>query len=211
MNSRYTIGIDEVGRGPVAGPVCVCVSFLRADFEEKFNQVTTGIRDSKKMTEKKRKEWLELFKEWQKEGWFDFVIKNKTASAIDRLGISQCLKKCIEEGLKEISEKIEPNSEIKIYLDGSLKAPQEFINQETIIKGDEKIPLISTASIIAKVFRDTYMEKLQKQMQEAKMPDYGFDKHKGYGTKTHLEAISKYGLSKYHRKSFLKNFLPKNK
>jgi ribonuclease HII len=93
-----------------------------------------------------------------------------------------------------------------IRLDGSLKAPKEFIHQETIIKGDEKDPLIALASIVAKETRDSYMVKLS-----SKYPKYGFEKHKGYGTKEHRVAVKKNGLTEVHRKSYCTNLLPKIK
>jgi ribonuclease HII len=83
-----------------------------------------------------------------------------------------------------------------------LYAPEEFLSQETIIKGDDLIPVISCASIVAKVKRDRYMIRLHKTF-----PQYGFDEHKGYGTLTHRKAIKKYGISSFHRKSFLKKFI----
>jgi ribonuclease HII len=102
----------------------------------------------------------------------------------------------ISQGLNKI--KLDPNK-CQVLLDGSLKAPKEFINQKTIIKGDEKEKIIAWASILAKVSRDSIMTKYHK-----KFPQYGFQIHKGYGTDKHRTAISKYGLSEIHRKTFCK-------
>jgi ribonuclease HII len=117
---------------------------------------------------------------------------------IDKKGISFAIKSCIEKAFKEL--KLKPQ-ETKVFLDGGLKAPRDFVFQETIIKGDDKILAISLASITAKVSRDNFMEKLSK-----KYPSYGFEVHKGYGTEKHRKAIKKYGLSGYHRISFCQKY-----
>jgi len=198
MNSQYLIGIDEVGRGPVAGPVTICAfKILENEYEKLLAEnFFDKLRDSKKLSEKKREEWFAKFAELEKQKIIEYSCLSKTAGDIDAIGISICIQKLIAETLDELNA----TPIDKIFLDGSLNAPAEFPNQETIIKGDEKIPVISCASIIAKVLRDRKMTDFH-----AEFPEYGLDKHKGYGTSKHMEAIKKHGVSKIHRLTYLKN------
>jgi ribonuclease HII len=190
------IGIDEAGRGPLAGPVAVGAVMIPSNFDEKFFE---GLKDSKKLSEAKRELWFKLVSEAKKKGELDYVVALVSEKVIDEHGISYALKLGIKGCLDKL--KASPDSS-RIFLDGSLKAPDEFKNQETIIKGDEKIPVISLASIMAKVTRDRKMTNLSTEF-----PEYSFAVHKGYGTKVHMEAISKYGLTKIHRRSFLKKLV----
>lgn len=191
---KYIVGVDEAGRGPLAGPVSVGTFVVRQDFD--FS-IFKKLRDSKKLGPKKREEFFALIKKLAKEGKMLFAVSLVSEKIIDTKGISFAIKKGIEQNFKKL--KIPKIS--KIYLDGGLKAPVDFKNQETIIKGDEKIPVISLASICAKVTRDFFMTRIAK-----KYPEYGFEIHKGYGTKKHCESIKKYGPSDVHRRSFCKNF-----
>jgi ribonuclease HII len=194
---KMVVGIDEVGRGPVAGPVTVCAFvFLDQKLAKKKNLHNS--KDSKKLTEKKRNEWFVQIKEWQKEGRCDFVVTSVSAQMIDKMGIVPSIQKALNKSLTSLSIDLSA----VILLDGGLKASSEFKNQKTIIKGDEKEPVIAMASIVAKVTRDGYMRKMAK-----KYPKYGFEKHVGYGTKAHYEAIKKCDLSSLHRKTFLKNLV----
>ncbi len=196
----YIVGIDEVGRGPIAGPVAVGAVSVKSDILAKNGKkMLKGIKDSKKLTEKQREKWFAKMEEWAKEGKIGFAVSFENSKTIDRIGISKSIKRAIEKSLKKLKL---PPKKSKVLLDGSLKAPKEYKNQKTIIRGDEKIPIISLASIAAKVLRDRMMVKLGK-----KYPQYGFERHKGYGTKNHYENLEKYGLFYPHRKSFLKNFL----
>jgi ribonuclease HII len=194
---EFVIGIDEVGRGPLAGPVSVCVLSMSVHNYEKFKKMEgrEKLRDSKKLSEKKRNEWFEKIENWRKEGFLNYSYQTMNAAEIDELGISVAIKKCVENGLEELKT----NSSTKILLDGSLIAPPKFKNQTTIIRGDEKESIISLASIVAKVTRDNYMKTLAE-----KFPNFGLEIHKGYGTLSHRQAIKKYGLSDVHRKSFCK-------
>lgn len=197
--NKYIIGIDEVGRGPVAGPLVMCGACMPVNVYEKLKGTDELPKtDSKKMSAKKRNEWFENFKAMQKSGDLNVCIVSAPANEIDKSGISACLKK----GVKDILEKLGAETETKILLDGSLSAPVEYVNVDVIIKGDEKEPIIGTASIIAKVSRDSYMQKMHE-----KYPEYGFDTHVGYGTKKHLDFIKKSGPTPLHRKSFLKNYI----
>jgi ribonuclease HII len=121
---------------------------------------------------------------------------------IDKRGIVYAIKFGMNKCLEKLGAKVGD----KIFLDGSLRAPVEFTNQETIIKGDEKVAVISLASICAKVTRDKYMKNLGE-----KYPEYKFEVHKGYGTKAHYDVINKYGLTEVHRQSFLKGLTKGNK
>ena len=191
-NKQYFVGIDEVGRGPLAGPVCVC-SFVW--FGERFPKELNGIKDSKKLTEKKREEWFGKLNTFKKDGMCDFVFASKTAKHIDRYGISFSIKKCIEQTLSNLS--VDSKNTI-VLLDGGLKAPKEFVNQETIIKGDTKEFVIGADSIIAKVTRDNFMKRQSKNF-----PEYGFEIHKGYGTLKHRIIIKKKGLTSLHRNTYI--------
>jgi ribonuclease HII len=197
MNKKIVVGIDEAGRGPLAGPVSVgTVIFYNLKVAHAFR----GVRDSKKLSAEKREYWLSVMEREKKLGTIDFAVSLVSAQYIDTYGIVKAIQKGIRSNLKKLS--IEP--EYQILLDGGLRAPNEFLNQKTIIKGDEKFRVISLASIVAKVHRDRKMVLCGK-----KYPKYGFEIHKGYGTLLHRNAIYKYGVSAVHRKSFLKNFVNK--
>jgi len=179
-------GIDEAGRGPMAGPLVVagCIfkrenGKLKIEKEEWFKKLT----DSKKLSPKKREELFEKIKE---NSHYHIVFKSN--KEIDEKGLS----KCIQEALIEIKN----NLKAKKYLfDGNSNFKVEGI--EPIIKGDSKIKEISAASILAKVSRDKFMIEISKQY-----PQYNFHKHKGYITKEHKELVAKYGFSEIHRKSY---------
>ncbi len=192
---KYIVGIDEAGRGPLAGPVAVGVVRIDAHFNRRFFR---GIKDSKKLTEKNREVWFELLKKRRKEGQIDYSVSLISEKIIDKRGIVYA----INLGINKCLTKLKISKDSKIFLDGGIKAPADFIYQKTIIKGDEKVAVISMASVCAKVTRDRYMVRLSK-----KYPKYGFDIHKGYGTLKHRQSIKKYGPSKVHRRSFLKNLV----
>ncbi len=186
------LGIDEAGRGPLAGPVAVAV------FGIKMNTSSTRRfpkgKDSKKMTEREREKWFSVFEDEKKNGNLYFEVAFSSASMIDRMGIVYAISHAMEKCLKTI-----PHTS-KLLLDGALSAPSRFSFQKTIIKGDEKEKLIACASIIAKVSRDRLMKQLSK-----KHPEYFFEIHKGYGTLRHREVIKKRGLCSLHRKTFCGN------
>jgi ribonuclease HII len=198
---KFLIGIDEVGRGPIAGPVAVG-AFLFPSIESR--KLFKGVKESKQLNEKKREVWYEEILQARKNGLVDFAVTFQSEKVIDTKGLSFAIKNALKISLNKIvkKNKIKAN-EVLVLLDGGLKAPIEFVNQKTIIKGDAKEKVIALASICAKVERDRYMHKMAK-----KHPQYGFDIHKGYGTRKHYGAIKKYGLSQLHRKSFCK-IMPK--
>lgn len=170
-------GIDEAGRGPLAGPLVVAGTVLIQDI--------IGLNDSKVLSEKKREE---LFDEIIKKSKYHIVFKS--AKEIDDFGISSCLKSSILEiieNLKEFSD--------FFLMDGNTNFGIEILQKE--IKADAKYPQVSAASILAKVSRDRFMVKISEDFKE-----YDFKKHKGYGTKAHIEAIKKFGRSPIHRTSY---------
>jgi len=189
----HTVGIDEAGRGPLAGPVAVGLVRISNGFNKKFFK---GIKDSKQLSAEDRELWYSLALEAKKKGELDFHASLVSERVIDRHGISYALRLGIKRGL----EKLSIEEESQIFLDGALKAPIAFKHQLTVIRGDEKIPVISLASIVAKVTRDRRMVRLSK-----KFPEFSFEINKGYGTRIHLSALAKYGITTIHRRSFLKN------
>lgn len=194
----HIVGIDEAGRGPLAGPVAVGGVRISNSFNKKFFK---GIKDSKQLTLEERELWFSLAQEARKSGQLDFAVSLVSEKVIDKHGIAYAIRL----GVKRVIEKLGIKGEdSKIFLDGALKAPVEFTHQLTVIKGDEKIPIIALASVCAKVVRDRHMVRLSK-----KYPQYDFDLHKGYGTFIHRQAILKYGLTTHHRQSFLKNLTNK--
>jgi len=192
---KYIIGIDEVGRGPVAGPVAVgAVVYAREDIEI-LKESLPNVRDSKKLSQKRRGEIFALALEKKKEGLVDFTVAFVGPKTIDKNGIVYAINQSLRISLNRIA--IDPDDCI-VMLDGGLYAPEEYKNQTTIIKGDQKEFAISLASIVAKVSRDKKMIDASKEF-----PEYGFEKHKGYGTQKHMIAIKKLGMLDIHRRSFL--------
>lgn len=191
--TTHIIGIDEAGRGPLAGPLAVGVCVVPKAYSfDKFPKLT----DSKKCSEIKRELFLKIMNEEKQKGNIDFAVGFSSEKIIDAKGITYAVNKAMLQALKKLQ--LNPD-ECDIFLDGGLKAPIEYLNQQTIIKGDEKIPAISLASIAAKVLRDKKMKVLGK-----KYPAYGFEIHKGYGTKSHFQAILNLGILTVHRKLFLR-------
>ncbi len=198
-NLPFVIGVDEVGRGPLAGPLVVgAVMMPRAVYGRGRNNPLYGIRDSKKLSAAKRNVWRARV---TGDVRFASAVFSVGPSTIDRVGITAALEKAVSGVLRNLGRKTKRNiaSRAFVYLDGSLHAPPEFA-QETVIGGDERIPIVSAASIIAKVARDKYMVRL-----DARLPAYGFARHKGYGTRAHYAALRKFGPTPVHRSSFLKS------
>jgi len=194
MARKILIGIDEVGRGCLAGPLTVGAILKKGRVDLR------GIKDSKKLSAKQREEWLRRLNAYGvRRKARNVAIASVGAPIIDRIGISAAARLAVGRCLKKLAIRRKPYA---IMLDGSLYAPKTYLNQETIIKGDEKIPLIAAASIFAKVWRDKKMARLAK-----KFPDYALEIHKGYGTLAHRRAIKKHGLSEIHRRSFCRKFV----
>jgi ribonuclease HII len=220
MTKGYLIGIDEAGRGPLAGPISVGVFSVK---DKKVLAKFKGVKDSKQLSEKQREEWFEKIKKEicrstsglsNKKGAGDisYAVSFSSAGVIDSKGLTRATKMAMNRCLKRLEKKgfapidgsdgrsDDGKHVCKILLDGSLYAPSRYKDQKTIIGGDAKEPIIALASICAKVLRDRKMKRLAKEF-----PGYGFEIHKGYGTKAHYKAIKKHGMSPVHRRSFLKN------
>lgn len=189
----HIIGVDEVGRGPIAGPVTVCAFMVPRKYERKVHEALYGITDSKKLSEKKRKEYFEKVVALTQQGVCDYAVSHVAASIIDRKGITYAIQAALKRSLRKVSL----SSGCFVYLDGGLHAPIEYA-QETVIKGDQKIWHISAASVIAKVLRDKKMTRYANRYR-----GYGFEKHKGYGTKKHRDSIKKKGLTPIHRSTWI--------
>lgn len=196
MEVKFLVGIDEVGRGPVAGPVYVCAFWAPASsIEEIVAGAKLPLRDSKKLTKKMREKWFKYLQELAKEKKIRYVMTKASNKEIDDKGIAICISAAVDNCLEKLNLSI---TETKVFLDGGLKTLEKF-SQETIIKGDENIPVISLASIVAKVSRDNEMLEMAKDF-----PKYGWEKNMGYGTKAHMEAINLHGTTPLHRITFLK-------
>ena len=203
---KYIVGIDEVGRGPIAGEVAVGAVLIFAEHYKKVEKLFPVIKDSKKLTPKKREAWLEKIREAEQKGYLISKVSFVSSAIIDKKGIAHSIRTALAESLEsvvfaaaQLPIEARPNETkgIKVLLDGGLKAPKEYEYQETIIKGDEKELVIALASIVAKVTRDERMTRLSK-----KFPEYGFEQHKGYGTPAHLAALREHGPCMEHRRSF---------
>lgn len=188
----YLIGLDEVGRGPLAGPVCTCGILIRQDSPLPQDFINL-VRDSKKISPTKREYIYNKIFELPQISFGVSLIDNKT---IDKIGIQKAIFKSFQNSIKKIQQKTKINPNL-ILVDGNQKIPNLTFKQETIIKGDDKIFSIALASVIAKHTRDTLMIKLSK-----KYPQYDFKVNKGYGTKKHIKVLKEFGCSSLHRKSF---------
>ena len=186
------IGVDEAGRGPLAGPVAVGVVAVKEGYD--ILAAFPGLNDSKKLSEKKREALFRTLQEEIREGNVTSVVCLSSAKMIDEKGIAYAVRHALARGVRKL---LPDPEEGKVWLDGFLKAPPEY-RQETVIGGDGIVPAIMLASIAAKVTRDQLMLK-----KDELYPVYGFAAHKGYGTKAHLEAIRLYGPCVEHRRSFI--------
>ena len=184
---KYIAGVDEAGRGPLAGPVYAAAVILPE------NTYIEGINDSKKLSAAKR------------EKLYDEIIEKAAAyhiSAVDEEVIDEInILNATFEAMKNAVSQLTPSADY-VLIDGNRMPPDMPIPGETVVKGDSKSISIAAASILAKVSRDRYISE-----QDKLYPGYGFAKHKGYGTKQHIEAIKQLGPCKIHRKTFIKNFI----
>lgn len=191
-----TIGIDEVGRGALAGPVTVAAVAVPRELRIR-NYELGNLKDSKKLSSKKREAWFAFFKNHSQ---IAYAVARVYPKKIDRINISNAANLAASRAFKKLVAKCQiSNAKYRVLLDGGLCLGIKGINQRTIVKGDEKYKAIKIASIIAKVLRDKEMSRLSK-----KYPVYGFHIHKGYGTKDHIKSIKKHGPSDVHRASFLR-------
>lgn len=176
-------GVDEAGRGPLAGPVCAAAVILPP------NTIIDGVNDSKKLTEKKREALFDVIKGTA----VSYCIAYASVEEIESINILNATMLAMKRAVEGLDVKAD-----YAMIDGN-KMPQLEIDGEAIVKGDAKSMSIACASILAKVSRDRLLYEYAKEY-----PQYQFDKHKGYGTAAHREAIIKYGPCPYHRMSFLK-------
>jgi len=186
-NNRFIAGIDEAGRGPLAGPVVVASVILPQ------NSMIEGVNDSKKISEKKREKLYEIILSEAISYGIGIVYQDE----IDEINILQATKKGLNMAIKQMN--IKPNI---ILVDALNQIDTCGIQYKSIIKGDAKCYSIAAASIIAKVTRDRIMREWDKVY-----PEYGFASHKGYGTAKHIEALKIYGPCNIHRRTFIKNFI----
>ncbi|KZL94468.1 ribonuclease HII [Clostridium magnum DSM 2767] len=190
-NYIYLAGVDEVGRGPLAGPIAAASVVLSLKYKEDTDLIL-GIKDSKKLSPKHREELAEIIK--KKAIAYNIALINN--NEIDERGISWCNNEVLRRAVKGL--KIPPD----IALSDGYAVKNLDIHNEFVIKGDAKSASIACASIIAKVYRDNLMKEYSKLY-----PQYGFDNNAGYGTNEHVNAIKEYGVCKIHRMSFLKNII----
>ncbi|MBP3313200.1 MAG: ribonuclease HII [Oscillospiraceae bacterium] len=179
-------GVDEAGRGPLAGPVCAAAVILPHGLE------IEGLNDSKKLTDKKRRELYPIICEKA----LAYGIAMVDEKVIDEINILQATYRAMREAIQQLS--IAPNLAL---VDGN-RASDFGVTVKTVVKGDSLSANIAAASVLAKVTRDAFMERMAETY-----PQYGFEVHKGYGTKKHYEALREFGPSPIHRMTFLRSFL----
>ncbi len=200
--TKYIIGIDEVGRGALAGPVVVAAALVKDVIPAKAGTriyKLGRLRDSKKLSSKQREAWEVYFKGHPD---VDFAIARVYPRGIERMNVSRAANLAAARAFQMLAARHpEILHSCGVFLDGGLFLGngKQIFPAVTVVKGDEKFPAIAAASIMAKVARDRLMVRLAK-----KYPAYGFDLHKGYGTAKHRAAIGKHGASRAHRSTFLK-------
>lgn len=178
-------GVDEAGRGPLAGPVCAAAVILPEHLQ------IPGLNDSKKLSDKKRRDLFPIIKEQA----IAYGIAFATVEEIDEINILQATFLAMERAVAQL------NGQADFALIDGNREPKLDIESMAVVKGDSRSASIAAASILAKVTRDDCMEELASQY-----PQYGFEVHKGYGTKRHYQAIEQFGMCPAHRRSFLKKF-----
>ena len=178
-------GVDEAGRGPLAGPVCAAAVILPEHLQ------IPGLNDSKKLSDKKRRELFPIIKEQA----IAYGIAFASVEEIDEINILQATFLAMERAVAQL------NGQADFALIDGNREPKLDIESMAVVKGDSRSASIAAASILAKVTRDDYMEELASQY-----PQYGFEVHKGYGTKRHYQALEEFGMCPAHRRSFLKKF-----
>lgn len=185
MGYKSVAGLDEVGRGPLAGPVVAACVVIQ---DKKYKVQHVKIRDSKKLTPKQREEFYKIL---TKSSFIKWGIGRVSEKTIDKINIFKSTKLAMKRAVNNLGCKAD-----YLIVDGNMKLPLPVL-QKSIIRADEKVFSCAAASIIAKVTRDRLMCRLAK-----KYPHYGFEKHKGYGTKKHKETLKEYGFCQIHRQSF---------
>src|SRR3989338_9599837 len=199
-SKRIVAGVDEVGRGPLAGPVLACAFIMLAKLS------LAKLRDSKHLSQRQRNEWYKFFKQHPDVAW---GIGRVSERVIDRINIYEATQLAMERAVKNLEQKLhtsklyrctllrDSTSHLKLLIIDGITKIKTTIPQQTVIKGDEQIALCAAASIVAKVTRDRLMLRYH-----ARYPMYRFDRHKGYGTQFHLEMLKKHGPCAIHRRTF---------
>jgi len=203
---NFVVGLDEAGRGPLAGPVVAGAVLLSKDFimKKEFTPLNAakrqsasgglfnGVNDSKKLSEKQRNYFYKILTNHKDIEWGIGIVSEKV---IDKINILEATKLAMQKALRQAQGKPKRNVDY-LLIDGNFSIKSD-VPQKSIIRGDQKVISISAASIIAKVTRDRIMENYDK-----KYPQYGFKKHKGYPTEFHRQRIKEFGLCRIHRMSF---------
>ncbi len=213
-NMKWIVGIDEVGRGALAGPVTVAAAILALDAHGRIAHAPfRSLKDSKKLSAAQREFWG---KELRSNIGARFAVARVYPREIERTNISAAANRAAQNAFSRLLKKYKFSPQTPVFLDGGLYlgsknrqqelAAGKIVSAKTVVKADEKISAVAAASIIAKVSRDGYMRRLAK-----KYPHYGFEIHKGYGTAGHLRAIKKNGSCDVHRLTFLGKRLKINK
>lgn len=192
---RYVIGVDEVGMGCLAGPVGVCAAVFTGDFYRKRHKKLQWLRDSKMLQAHQRERYAaELMGELLKDNSFRCHVALAPVESIDEINVYQAARQAMKKAIAKLNVPLE---QAIVLVDGKTKIPGLALEQMPIVKGDRKVFAIACASVIAKVHRDKLMTRLAK-----KYPGYGLEKHKGYATREHREAIKRLGRTILHRRSF---------
>lgn len=201
-NIKGVIGIDEVGRGPLAGPVTVCAVYIEKETIVRRDMFQNIIRDSKKINKTLRNNIYQTIRKFRyNKCVIRYAISSRSATYVDRYGIAESARKCVRSCLHSLERQGIAVDMVPIRLDAGLYAPEKYPNQESFIKGDERFVEIALASIIAKEWRDAYMRRMAKEF-----PEYGWSQNVGYGTQKHREAIRRHGTTRMHRRTYLKRF-----
>lgn len=204
MKAKWTVGVDEAGRGPLAGPVSVGVVLIPKKFKFPAKIDKNGwpiaarghgivLKDSKKLSAEQREAWVAYM---ARHSNIYSAVSLVSAGVIDKIGIQKAVKIAVARVLRKLKSTWLSDSQVEVLLDGLLHAPK-YYRQRTIVNGDNLVPVISAASVVAKVRRDGVMIRMHQ-----KFPQYGFDLHKGYGTRLHYRCLRRHGLSEIHRKSY---------
>lgn len=200
---KYVFGVDEAGRGPLAGPVVAAATIINSKIpnqksklklkNQNLEYILKILKDSKGLSYKKREKIFDLIKKISE---IQYAYSSVNEKIIDKINIEQATFLAMKRSIEKLKNKLKISPQI-VLVDGNRKISKLKYPQKTIIKGDIKVSSIALSSIIAKVIRDKKMEKLSK-----KYPQYKFEIHKGYPTKLHLQLLKKYGPCKIHRKSY---------
>ncbi|OGG80676.1 hypothetical protein A3A39_03210 [Candidatus Kaiserbacteria bacterium RIFCSPLOWO2_01_FULL_54_13] len=201
---KFLIGVDEAGRGPLAGPVAIGAVMVPKKFD--VLKMFPDVKDSKLLSPKKREEIYEEVVARTKAGEMRFCVRFTEHTFIDAYGITRAVRRAVQRSVSNLvprhgSGQAPSPQNVHVFLDGLLYAPSKY-EQETIIHGDVLVPLISLASVVAKVRRDRLMISLSN-----KFPSYGFETHKGYGTERHRAALREFGLCEIHRVTYCTSLL----